>query len=152
MTEVIYRETTEADLAFVASRMRTADRLEVYRATGRGAHQALMGSVEDSSQAFTVVIDGEPVAVFGFAFQGGIAAEIWMLGTDALRKHPRTVLVEGRRIVDAWGDYFALQHNYVDVHNKTAIRWLKMLGFRFDERPVMRNGHPFLYFWRHGNV
>jgi len=150
--EVQYRPTTEADMVFVAGRMRTADRLEVFRASGVGAHEALVESVKDSSWAVTVVFDGEPVAIFGFTYQGGPSAQVWMLGTPTLAKHPRVVLTEGRRITDSWMDFFPLQQNYVDATNTFAIRWLRKLGFRFDETPVMRNGHPFLYFWKHGHL
>lgn len=152
MTDVIYREPTPDDITDVALRMRREDAVEVFAMSGRKPYAALQECVLDSSSAFTAVINGRPEAIFGFTYQGGVGAEIWMLGTDELRKHPRLLLVEGRRIVRAWGEWFPLQQNFVDAANTLSVRWLRMLGFRFDEKPVKRGGREFLYFWMHGNV
>lgn len=150
MTNIDYRPPTADDIAFVADRMRAGDVLECSAVDPTMTPlTSLSNSVMASTSSFTVLVDGQPVAIFGFIYEGTLGAEIWLLGTDHLERLPREAVTEGRRILDGWADEFGLLHNFVDDRNTRAKRWLRAVGCDFGgTRPVGPDGVPFRYFWK----
>jgi hypothetical protein len=152
LSTVIYRTPTPDDLVSVAARMRISDAMEVAAAAGHTPMQALATAVQTSTVSFTAVIDGNPEGIFGIACRGGLAAEIWMLGTDDLVKDPALFLAETRRVIDEWSTQFAILHNFVDDENVVAKEWLRRTGFTIAEpRPYGVGQLPFCYFYRVGS-
>lgn len=151
MSTVEYRPPSGDDIVQVAKSMRLADVMEVAASSGLNPLEALIESVEDSTMAFTAVIDGKPAAIFGLIHQG-MSAVIWMLGTDDLTKDRRLFTAETRRIMDGWADLYGVLHNFVDDENVDAQRWLRKAGFTLGEPVTYGVAQlPFRYFYRIGN-
>jgi hypothetical protein len=84
---------------------------------------------------------------------GGIGAA-WMIGSTGLQplRVQKALLRESREMLDVLQAMFpTMLYNFVDARNDCAIRWLKWLGFTFDDPiPMGRGKHPFFPFYRQG--
>lgn len=136
-------------IAPIAIHMRQADRDEVKAASGKSPFEALEYSLEKSSVARTVLVDGVPAGMFGCGDLNillGIGCP-WLLGTDDLMLERRAFL---RASVD-WRNQllsrYAVLRNLIDDRNDVSIRWLRWLGFGFsDPMPVGKSGEMFRLF------
>ncbi|GAA3112829.1 hypothetical protein GCM10010520_66260 [Rhizobium viscosum] len=145
--EITIIEARPSHIRTIASRMRAADREEVFAASGRSPLSALCFSYRHSSLAWTALFDGRPEVMWGIGdinILTGIGAP-WLLGTDAVEKNFRGFL----RISKDWPaqllSHYRLLRNVVDARNAISIRWLEWLGFRLFA-PVEINAHPFHLF------
>lgn len=143
------REAMPEDIPAIAVAMRHADRAEVEASHGHSAEEALTSSLAASTAAWTGLIDGVPVCMFGvgpIAILAGRGAP-WMLGTDHIDKWPRTFLRRCRPCVTAMLAVYPYLENYVDDRNEKSKQWLRWLGFKVAAEPVtLRNGAVFRHF------
>lgn len=112
--------------------MRVADRDEVRASSGDALLDAVQRSVHASSMCWAVEMHGELLCIFGCAPIGSLLScegAPWMLGTDALDRHPVTLMKSCPRYIDLMKESFPHLRNYVDARNKKSIRWLRRLGF-----------------------
>jgi hypothetical protein len=122
----------------LANHMAKADVEEVAAAVGMGPYRALEDSLNRSAVAWTGMVDGRPVCMFGVSpidILGGVGSP-WLLGTDEIKKHAKTFLKLNKLYVPKMLELFPILTNYVDARHETAIRWLKWLGFKFEPKPV----------------
>jgi len=71
----------------------------------------------------------------------------WLLSSKSLPKHAKAFLRRNKEYIDEELGNFGLLMNYVDARNKVSIRWLKWLGFSFDEAaPYGMDQRPFHLF------
>ena len=115
---------------------------------GVDARTALEESVALSRVCRTILLDGEPAAIFGAApsseEDSGIA---WLLGTDAIDAHTRAFWLASREGLALLFTWFARLFNYVDARNQTSLRWLKRLGAEVAAPvPFGVEAQPFHYF------
>jgi len=134
----------------IAENVREADRLELWAAAMHTPTQTMESSLKISDMAWTGLIDGIPVCMFGVAPVGfiGNVGRPWMVGTDLLDKYPFVFLRRCRKCVKMMLDLYPMLENYVDLRNKKAIGWLKWLGFSFGN-PASAGpyGVEFVKFW-----
>ena len=126
----------------LADNIRYADRLEIYRMSGVEPEPCLRRALRISDWVQTGKINGELVCLFGVAGVSQGVGSPWMLGTDLIEHHGKTFLRESKDVISKMlGDY---QHlvNFVDIENKTAIRWLEWLGFDMGEVEYSPMGFP----------
>lgn len=149
---VEYRVATLADALDIAPRLREQDRVEVAAASDtEDVQAALLASLDRSKRTWVAVIDGRPECIFGIGELNQHHGVPWMLGTPAILKHQRRLLVDARSIVEDMQDAYRVLYNMTHADNAVAIRWLKRLGFTFGA-PFQHNSHTFLPFYRHRNV
>lgn len=155
-----YLPAEPAHAASIAPRLRVADLNETQAATGKPPEAALLASIEASTVAKTIVIDGVPEGLFGVVEVNPLVGVVWAVGTDAVvRLHKRAY-----RIGTAWlgelHDRWPVLINYIDSRNSVHIRWLQRMGaefigiepeYGFERRPfllfrhlhnVRTNNHP----------
>lgn len=118
----------------IAPLMRKADADECYATSFRNPREALEFSLAASTLAWTVLKDGEPVCMFGVGAQSlfDFTGHPWMLGTDAVDSFGREFLRQNKEYVVRMMEAHPFLVNYVDCRNKKSIKWLKWLGFIFD--------------------
>lgn len=135
MSAVKYQQPTGALIEYVADNMRAADVKEVWASGDRSPHSALWRGVEESDYSTVALIGDEPVAVFGLALHGilGRTGVPWMLGTDGVVKHKRVFVPNSRVVVSNMLDVAPSLYNYAHAENAVSIRWLKWLGFKFED-------------------
>ena len=117
----------------IASRIRDMDRIEC-EALGRSPKDALRGGLRSSLDAYTALADGKPVAMIGVVPVSLINGKgtIWMLGTDNVAAHARSLLKYGPILIDHWLQTFETIENIVALDNKLAINLIMKLGFTID--------------------
>lgn len=72
---------------------------------------------------------------------------IWMLGTEHLKGYVQTLLIkEARRLIEKWVNEHERLYNCVYENNQKSIRWLTMLGAKFNPEPVEINNKRFFRF------
>lgn len=144
------RKATAEDVAYLAPRLRTADKAEATAACGMSPHDALMAGLDHA----TVILgsDDMPIAIYGVQPLNGIAGAVWMASTPAMTEPPYVTefIRQSRSMCDKLHADYPLLCNVVDERNTLHIRWLKWCGFIFINRhptygPEKR---PFLEFIR----
>ena len=119
----------------IASRMRLSDVNEIKAISGSNPWEAARRAVIISEYAFCGLVEGDPFYLFGFS--GGTAIGdrkwIWGLGTEGLERHQRTFWPASKNFIAFARGHAGELMNYVDCRNRLSIRWLKRLGFTFEE-------------------
>ncbi|KAF0146559.1 MAG: hypothetical protein FD153_100, partial [Rhodospirillaceae bacterium] len=81
-------------ISIFAPHIREADRAEVWASGHFTPEEALRRSLALSTHAWTIFIEGDPLAMWGVAplnLLAGVGAP-WLLSTDAVDRYPRTFL------------------------------------------------------------
>ena len=122
---------TAEHIAPVAARMRQADRDEVWASSLSRPEAALRMSLAASPLAWTGLVDGVPVCMFGAAASTMLASQgcPWLLGTDEVERHAIAFLRRNRAQVGLMLKVFGTLANRVDSRNTQSVRWLEWLGF-----------------------
>lgn len=132
--------TAEMDhIPLIAARVRPNDRQEIWALYRQTPLECLVDSFRLSHLAWTGLIDGVPVCMFGAVqlSRDGRAGRPWMIGTDLLDKHQKVFLRRCAAQVETMQMCFDSLENVVDVRNERAIKWLRWLGFSFSEPEPM---------------
>lgn len=140
----------------IAQNIREADRIEIEATHSEDTSilQALFRSYRISTHCWTGILedDKKPVIIFGVAPISVVGQEgaPWLVGTDRVKDCRRQFMQECKGYLDSMQAAYPQElHNFVDVRNDISIRWLKWLGFEFDEEVQYgRNGEPFYPFTR----
>lgn len=141
---------TVADIDAIVPLVRQADRDEITGALGIPMQDAIVDGIRNSSKASKIVVDGLVVAVFGdapYSLLGGVGVP-WLISTVHVERYPKAFLTVCKPEVAEMLTRHRELFNFVDVRNTVAIRWLRWLGFEFDEpEPYGPNGMLFQRFW-----
>jgi hypothetical protein len=136
-------------IPLIAARVRPADREEIWAAACQSPEACLENSFRISHLAWTGLIDGVPVCMFGVVQASLLEnkGRPWMIGTDLLDRHQVVFLRRCLKCVDTMQMVFHQLENWVDTRNTRTIRWLKWLGFEFDPpQPMGPYQVPFMRF------
>lgn len=149
--EVRVRQAIEADIAPISKALRKIDRLEMALVSMRCEEDALADGFRKSDKCFTVEIEGKPAAMFGVCKYGvlGDDACIWFLGTNDIKRIKKTFVKQSRIYIEEFYKIGVCRlDNYVWIHNRWAIKWLKWLGARFDKpQKYGFRGKRFVHFY-----
>jgi hypothetical protein len=132
MAHVEVRKATVADAEVIAPRMREADIVEVQRSSGFAPLEALVRSfMASDGGARTVVIDGEPAAMYGVVRVSAPAliGIPWLLTTESVERAPMAFFRLMRATTEEWLGEFPTLMQFVDEEHVSARRFLSALGF-----------------------
>lgn len=136
-------------IASIASRMREADRVEVWASSRSTPHSALMTSLQHSRWAMTALVDGQPEFMWGVADLNvltGTGAP-WLLGSDAVERNFRLFLRSSIQWREKLSEQYQVLMNFVHDENEVSKRWLSWLGFTLSDPFEMgRDGELFRKF------
>lgn len=126
----------------IALNMREIDRRECAWA-GHSPKEALRIGLRASLIAFTVKLNGRPIAMFGVVTSSFLFGEgrIWLLLTEEGGRQAKALVRLGKIYCKAFLTHYELLHNHVHADNVKAIRWLTRLGFVVGPVDVIR-GQP----------
>jgi hypothetical protein len=130
--EVTIRPAEREHCDHIAANMRQLDAKEVWASSGLTPLGALVSSLAMSCVAWVALEDGEPVAMWGIG-QHPDAPKVgvpWFLATDAVNRHPVTMVRAGREMVALMDQLY--DHLVQVVHHEQAdtSRWLEAIGFQ----------------------
>lgn len=137
----------------IAEDMRPGDAREVWASHRFTPMQALADALGRSPVAWTCIIDERPAFMWGAARVGSLMSQVgapWLLATPVMDQ--RRVTLEFLRQCPAYvarmQACFPRLENIVHAKHRSAVRWLRWLGFTFGKETVTRNGEDFLPFWK----
>lgn len=133
----------------IANNMAAIDRVEC-AVFGHTPKEALRFALITSPIAWTVLLDGEPVAMLGANTVSLIEGHgrPWALLTDVAREKLNVTIHRlGQRYTEAIHKQYQFLHNWVHADNDKAIRWLSRLGYVVGAVEVIR-GQPMRPFSR----
>ena len=135
MIRVLVRRTRIEDVEYLIENLREADKIEIQTANGRPYFETIIRAMEFGDESWSAFADDELVAVFGVHINSIVTGSAipWLLSTKNIYKYKKEFFkyskpIFKKLIVDV--DYMM---NYVDDRNVLAKRWLKWLGFKFDD-------------------
>lgn len=126
--------------------IRQADIDELWSANRVTPEDALTIGIKVSTEAWSGLVDGKPVCIFGVApssMLGGTGVP-WMVGTSEVDKHAKAFLRRNKPYVKQMLTLYNYLVNHVDSRNTRAVSWLRWLGFTIcDATPYGFEGVPF---------
>lgn len=145
---VLIRKMTQEDAERIAAQARDEDRKEAEIVSGGRDLVDVMNELrEDSFVALAAYVDGDLVCCYG-SISRGLAGDCnpWMVATPNIRKHWRVFVSQCRGEALKLVQGHKAGWNVVWDQNKTAIRWLKWLGFTVRHNAIPFNGYNFYVF------
>ena len=131
--------------------LRASDEQECARLVGLDPGLWLWESFASSDSCMTAFSPAGVAAITGVRRKSALStnAWIWMMGCDDVERF----WLDTARLSALVVHYLSLPYqrveNFVDADNRVTIRWLKWLGFRFEEAPRRSAfGFPIYRFWR----
>ena len=118
--------------AKIAPYLRREDKDEIKALSGLSPEIGVAYSIASSQKGYAAYYDGTLTAIFGIS--NGL---IWLVGTDAITKHPITFFRTSRKIFHELTKGHNYLHNYVDARNKLHLRWLEWIGFTIEEAQIL---------------
>jgi hypothetical protein len=136
-----------AHVGTIATRMRPDDVVEC-RALGRTPKDALRIGLRTSVEAWTAKVDGRAEAMFGVVVTSALggAGTPWMLGSEAVYRHPREMLRFGPLILSRWLDSTPSLSNVISLGNTRALRMLRRWGCQTGGEVIVFAGTEFVTF------
>lgn len=135
----------------IAASARPADALELW-AIARATPRDCMENGIAAAPAFTGLLDGVPVCMFGVVPDEPGAGVPWMVGSTRLCRlaAQKALLHRSREWIAQVRGQFAVLFNVVDDRNVAAKRWLRWLGFTVSRpAPMGQDGEAFCtFYWR----
>jgi hypothetical protein len=83
-------------------------------------------------------VDGKIACIFGVG-QIGDNGVPWMLGSNLIARHAKTLMYLAPRFVETWKRRWPVLVNWIDSRNKVHIRWLERLGAQWTGRTTRLN-------------
>jgi len=123
------RISKSSDAPELAPNLRLADRREVIAATGETPSKGLVRALDQSTKCWTVTLDDEPIALFGYCSDSPGSANIWLLGSDKIKDIKFQFLRESRSWLETLLEDFDRVWAVADVRNKAHKDWYEWLGF-----------------------
>ena len=147
--ELKFEPVTDEAIKYIAENMRDAEVEEIIAAGSRSPLEALQNSMDISQFHTLITADGVPLVILGLVVTSGLTKLgcPWMLGTQEAGKHKREFLTRSKPVIDEMLDICPRLVNYVHVKNKLSIRWLRWLGFEFDDPILFISGEWFHRFY-----
>lgn len=140
----------QSDILPIAVNMRDEDAKEVYDIHFHSPYTALRLGIEARGESWTIVVDGVPIGIVGVSKRSllGNIGTPWLLGTDKLTASNRLFLKYSKFILKNMGEGYDRLENYKSVENTSTIKWLRYLGFEFDEEIKSVRGVTYQRFYK----
>jgi hypothetical protein len=148
--EVKFVKPTPELMQVIASDMRQADVDEVWASNQYTPLEALHEGFKRSELSVVVTVNDEPCVMLGLVVHSALTGSgiPWLLGTNNALNYKRNFFTQVPDVIDAMLDVCPRLFNYVHVENKVSIRWLKRIGFTFDDPiPYGHSGELFHKFY-----
>lgn len=128
--DLTIRPTQERDIAMMKDSMRKEEIDEVWASYHFTPFQALSNSFYLSSESYTVVFRGLPVAMFGLVPDKNKegCALVWLLTSTEVEKIWIRFLKLSRKVIEGLRESYPVLYNYVDSRYEKSIKWIKWCG------------------------
>lgn len=144
MVKITRQYPTEQDALNLSQLMRQCDITELGAVTDQTIYETVTASISNSHGAYcwAYFADDRLLCICGCTRSG----QPWLLATDELDKHTRRLTKTARREVRKMLNKWPILSNIIDVRSTQTIRWLRSLGFSFQESFEIKPGLPIIRF------
>jgi len=131
---------------YILGNLRAAEKRTIQK-LGLDAPALLEKALANGYPSFTLMIDGEPAAIFGGTSETMLGeGRLWMLTTPLILQHTVPLLRASRTFVHWMYEHYGPVIGMVDAEFDASKRWLQWIGFKevqHGDYIVMRysNGH-----------
>lgn len=144
MVRATFRHSEVGDGLALAPRLRTADKKEMIAATGESSPSSLEKGIRDCDECWTMEIDDEPIAMYGYKDSGDGSAYIWLMGSDRINDVKWQFLRISKNAVRSIASKYDSLWSLSDVRNTKHREWYEWIGFHvIKEVPAGPYGLPF---------
>jgi len=146
---ILIRTAEIEDINSLKTTMRMSEAQEVYASHGHTPEQSLQYSFSTSETKFTLVHNGEVMAMFGISLDplSHDCGSVWMLTSEKINSIWFRFLKLSRKFIDSLTATYSLLYNHVDQRHEVSVKWLKWCGATvFEAKPYGKMGLPFHYF------
>ena len=144
------RDAEIGDIALLKDHLRKPSIDEMWALHRYTPEQSLLYSFANSVFSFSIVSEGDILAMGGILKPKDILADraaLWFLTSQKLDKVERSFLRQCKTFMQTMLEIYPVLYNYVDLRNDPAIRWLKWIGATFgDVFLIGIDNQPFVYF------
>ena len=135
------------DIEYIAANMRAVDAEEIRLAGNHDPLECLTKGASHSVYCRVIEINGRPAAILGLVPLDNMNDRgiCWLLGTDDIERHAKAFCELCRQELAAMMKRAERVENFVWAENRVSIRWLKWLGFEFEQA-------RFLHFYKEKEV
>ena len=146
----------EHDVQYILDNLRLEDMLELHTIYGNNYKEIAKNTIMSSEFPVLIGISKKndiPVAMGGIwevtPNDRGVAG-VWLLSTDRVKHHQISLLRAIKHEIEKADEKYWLTYNFIYERNFRAKKWLKWLGYKFDNpRPRGVNvPNGFEYFYR----
>lgn len=135
----------------IARNLRSVDMKELGAAVQCLPEEDVLNGYENSTRKWMIIQYEDnlfiPIALFGIQAHGRVGIP-WMVATDGLKKISKFIMKHVMEYLDIMKETYDILVNFVDVRNRDSIKWLKRIGFKFDEaKPYGHKQLPFHRFY-----
>jgi len=142
--KVTKRFPTYGDMVNLAENMRQLDVDEIEAVHDLEILPCIEYSVRNAEKGycFAVFCNDILVGIYGCSVVGNP----WLLATNEMNHYVITLTRRTKHIVRMMSKRWPILSNIVDCRNKMTIRWLKTIGFTFEETIEIKPGFPVIRF------
>jgi len=151
---ILIRSAEIEDINSLKTTMRIYEAQEVYASHCHTPEEALKHSFSISDEKFTLIYNGEVMAMFGVSLDPlSENGSIWMLTSEKIESIWFRFLKLSRNVIKTLSAVHPILYNYVDQRHTLAVDWLKWCGATiFEAKPYGKMGLPFHYFELRGET
>lgn len=124
-----FSDPTTEDIEYLIKHLSVEDEREIL-CQGVSLEWAITSSIENSAEVVSIFDDDKLLCITGLVHDNGLVprAYPWLLGTTAMQKYRRQVLLYSKKFILDWRTAYGKLENYVDARHHRAIQWLTHLG------------------------
>lgn len=132
--EAEIRPPSVDEIEYIIENLRDQDRKEIAASHGKHAYRMLRDTVSDPETRVGIA-NGDPICLFGVTPKSviGGGGTPWMVSTEDIKRHKVVFLRHSSAWVRSMRQKYGHLSNYVDDRNTVSKRWLRWLGFEFEE-------------------
>ena len=138
--KVTVRQSTQADVDYLADNLREEDRLEVLASHG-DPKTALQVGFNESEECWTFYVTdtNEIAGMYGLGKIDDTTGMPWLLTAPAIQKVWLPFLRQSKEWVKEANTKYPVLTNYCDERYTVAIKWLQFVGFTFINKHQIGN-------------
>lgn len=138
-----HTKAEDAHVLYMAPLLRRADCEEIAAYSGLSPLEGLSKSKAVSHLSYTIMADGEPIAMYGGTAEGYGKANVWMLGTAKIEDNSRQFLRLSRSHLDDFQKELNSSFIYAiaDPRNTLHQLWLLYTGFKLGKLLEVRGNN-----------
>jgi len=133
------RQSTQADVDYLADNLRDGDRLEVLASHGN-PKTALQTGFDESEECWTFLTEEDEIAgMYGLGKIDDMTGMPWLLTAPAIHKIWLPFLKGSKKWVKEANEKYPVLTNYCDEEYTMAVKWLQFVGFTFINKNQIGN-------------